>query len=325
MRRSFARFLIARAFACLVLIFAASSAMQLLVSLAPGDEATELVTAATSGDAIAAERARLGLDRPLSQRYASWARRALLFDFGVSTRYHRPVLALVAERAANTALIALVALALALMIGLPLGIVSGSGLWPRMSAAIGGLSLVALSLPPLLTSLLLAFAAARTGWLPVGSMADAGADALPLAERGLDALAHLVLPVTALALPLTAALERLQADAVIQVRRQRHVLAARARGVTTPRLLWRALGRPALVPLVGVLGLAAGSLLSGSFAVEIVTAWPGLGRLMFEAVGARDVPLAAGCGAAAAAALALWTTAADLASRWLDPRLAGDA
>ena len=101
----------------------------------------------------------------------------------------------------------------------------------------------------------------------------------------------------------------------------RHVLAASARGVGLGRWLWRALWRPTASPVASVLGLAAGTLLSGSLAVELVTAWPGLGRLMFEALATRDVPLAAGCGAAAAVFLAVWTTLGDVLAWWLDPRL----
>ena len=101
--------------------------------------------------------------------------------------------------------------------------------------------------------------------------------------------------------------------------------AASARGVGIARWLWRALWRPTASPVVSVFGLAAGTLLSGALAVELVIAWPGLGRLMFEALAARDTPLAAGCGAAAAAFLAVWTTLGDLAAWWLDPRMRPEA
>ena len=129
------------------------------------------------------------------------------------------------------------------------------------------------------------------------------------------------MPVLALGLPLAASLERIQQAAVADGTAARHVLAASARGVGLGRWLWRALWRPTASPVASVLGLAAGTLLSGSLAVELVTAWPGLGRLMFEALATRDVPLAAGCGAAAAVFLAVWTTLGDVLAWWLDPRL----
>ena len=167
--------------------------------------------------------------------------------------------------------------------------------------------------------------AARTGWAPTGGMQTAGADAWDAGARLLDLAHHLLVPVLALGLPLAASLERVQQAAAASGASARHALAASARGVGPGRWLWRALWRPTASPVVSVLGLAAGSLLSGSLAVELVTAWPGLGRLMFEALATRDTPLAAGCGAAAAAFLALWTTLGDLVAWWLDPRLRPEA
>jgi peptide/nickel transport system permease protein len=121
--------------------------------------------------------------------------------------------------------------------------------------------------------------------------------------------------------PLAATLERLQAAAITHATEERFVLGARARGLSWSHILWRDLWRVALSPVVAVYGLAAGQLLSGTLAVELVTAWPGLGRLMFEALGTRDVPLAAGCAAAAALFLAAWMIVSDLALAALDPRL----
>jgi len=315
------RFLVARACLLVVLVLAASSAMVAVTSLAPGDVTAESTMAGGSPEQIARERARLGLDRPALERYRAWIGRTLRLDFGTSFRYGQPVAALVATRAAHSALLAGVALACAIAVGLPLGVVSGSGRYPRSAGAVGAISLVLLSLPPLLIALLLTFVAARTGWFPTGGMQSAGADAWDAGQRWLDVAYHLVVPALALGLPLAASLERVQQAAVADGTRARHVLAASARGVGAGRWLWRALWRPTASPVVSVLGLAAGSLLSGALAVEVVTAWPGLGRLMFEALATRDTPLAAGCAAAAAAFRAVWTTLGDVAAWWLDPRL----
>ena len=315
------RFLVARACLLVVLVLAASSAMVAVTSLAPGDVTAESTIAGGSPEQTARERARLGLDRPPLERYRAWIGRTLRLDFGTSFRYGQPVASLVATRAAHSAILAGVALACAIAIGLPLGVVSGSGRYPRCAGVVGAISLVLLSLPPLLIALLLTFLAARTGWLPTGGMQSAGADAWDAGRRLLDLAHHLVVPALALGLPLAASFERVQQAAVAEGTRARHVLAASARGVGVGRWLWRALWRPTASPVVSVLGLAAGSLLSGALAVELVTAWPGLGRLMFEALATRDTPLAAGCGAAAAAFLAIWTTLGDVAAWWLDPRL----
>jgi peptide/nickel transport system permease protein len=314
------RFLLFRAVLLVVLALAAASLMMLITSLAPGDATSEIRGPGASEEQITEERQRLGLDQPLLQRYAQWLGRVLRFDLGQSTRYQQPVLNLVVSRAANTAILATAALLTAALVGLPLGVLAGSGRWRWLSSLAGAASLVALSVPPLLTSLVFALIASRTGWLPIGGMSGIDADTLSLAERVLDRLRHLALPALALALPLGATLERVQAAAVAEGRRERHVLAARGLGLPFSRLLVRDLWRPTAAPVVGLLGIAAGGLLSGSLAVEIVTAWPGLGRLMFEALGARDAALAAGCAAMAATGLAVWSAVADLLTWQLDPR-----
>lgn len=312
-----ARAIVARAALTVLLVLAAGSALMLITSLAPGSDATD---PSISIEEREREAKRLGLDRPLGERYVEWLGRAVRLDLGQSTRYAQPVTSLVAERAANTALLALTALLAATLTALPLGVLAGCGRWPWLSALVGGASVFTLSLPPLLTSLVFAMLAARTGWLPTGGMSAVEAGAWPLADRLVDLGRHLVLPALALALPLAATLERLQAAAVAEGLRDRHVLAARGLGLPFRRVLVRDLWRPTVAPVASLFGLAAGTLLSGSLAVEFVTSWPGLGRLLFEALGARDAALAAGCAAAAAAFLAIWNLFADLALWALDPR-----
>lgn len=316
------RFVVGRGLTTLALVWLAASSMLLLVRVAPGDPLAESrVRPGVTEEELRQEAHRLGLDVPWWQYYGGWIGHAVRLDFGASVRYGRPVTTLVAERAMNTATLALSALLVATVIGLPLGVIAGSGRPRGVAAAIRFGSTLGLSAPPLLTSLILAWFAARTGWFPIGGLRDVDAERLGAIDRLVDAVWHLVLPVTALALPLAATFERLQADAVEAVRAEPFVLAALARGLPASRVLWRDLWRPALGPVVALYGLAAGHLLSGALAVEFVTAWPGLGRLMFEALGTRDLPLAAGCAAAAALFLGVWTMISDLALRLVDPRL----
>jgi peptide/nickel transport system permease protein len=227
---------------------------------------------------------------------------------------------LIPERAANTAILSFTALFVATLIGLPLGIVTGSRRSGPLAGGIRALSVVLLSLPPLLTSLFLVFLAARTGWLPVGGMRAANVgDHSAL----FDLLRHLVVPAAAIALPLAAMLERLQSQAMSETIGEPFVLATRARGVPHRRLVWRDVLKAALRPVASVYGLIIGTLLSGSFAVEVITAWPGLGSLMLDALRARDVYLVAGCAGAGAVFLALGTLMSDVALALVDPR-AGD-
>jgi peptide/nickel transport system permease protein len=298
------------------LVFAVSSSSFLLTRLAPGDYVTESLGIDARRETIERTRARYGLDKPITEQYRDWAGRAVRLDFGRSLLYDRPVTDLIPERAANTAMLAVAALAVATVVGLPLGIMTGTAVDGVFPAAIRSASLIFLSLPPLLTSLFLVFVAARTGWFPIGGMATG------LLQGGavLDVLRHLFIPATAIALPLAATLERLQSQAIREVVSEPFVLAALARGVPRSRIVWRAALKPALRPVASVYGLMIGTLLSGSFAVEVVTAWPGMGKLMLDALRARDVYLVSGCAAAGAMFLAAGTFLSDLALAMVDPR-----
>jgi peptide/nickel transport system permease protein len=148
--------------------------------------------------------------------------------------------------------------------------------------------------------------AARTGWLPVS---------------GMGGLSHLVVPTLALALPIAALLERLQSQAIAESMQRPSTAAARARGIPEPRVIWRHGWRQSLAPVLAIYGVIVGTLFSGSFAVEIVTSWPGLGALMRQALMSRDTYLVAGCAAAGAAFLAAGILAGDLAHALADPRV----
>jgi len=296
------------AFAAL-LVMLVSSASLILARLAPGDYVDLSLPAEASAEAKAQARARLGLDRSISVQYVDWLAAAARLDFGRSFLYDRPVRDLIPERAANTAILALTALLVATAIGLPLGVVSGSRRGP-LSNAIRFVSLVLLSMPPLLTSLFLVFVAARTGWFPIGGMGGSA----------IEVLHHLVLPAAAIGVPLAAVLERLQAQAMGEVIGAPFVLATLARGVPRARVVWHSALKPALRPVASVYGLIVGSLLSGSFVVEVITAWPGLGSLMLDALRARDVYLVTGCAGTGALFLACGTLVSDLALGVVDPR-----
>ncbi len=299
------------------LVFAVSSASLVLVRLAPGDFATEELGMTARAATVEQMRSRYGLDRPFSEQYFGWVARAARFDFGRSMVYDRPVRDLIPERAANTAVLALTALAAATLIGLPLGIITGARQNGVLSGIIRAASIALLSAPPLLTSLFLVFLAARTGWLPIGGMggsADAPGGAF------VDLVRHLIVPTAALALPVAAMFERLQSQAMRETVGQPFVLATFARGIPRSRVVWRDALKAALRPVASIYGIVVGTLLSGSFAVEMITAWPGLGRLMLDALRARDVYLVAGCAAAGSIFLAVGTLMSDAALAIVDPR-----
>lgn len=265
-------------------------------------------------------RARYALDQSFATQYLSWLSGAVRFDFGQSLLYSRPVGELIGERALNTAVLATAALLIATLVGVPLGIYSGttSGI---ARALVKSVSTIGLSIPPLIGSLLLVFIAARTGWFPAGGMTSTAGVDVPWAQWVADLARHLPMPALALAIPLAATLEKLQSESIASASHERFVTASRARGVTVSRSILRHAWPASLRPVLGLYGLMIGSLFSGSFAVEVVTSWPGLGRLMFDALKARDLFLVMGCAAAGAFFLAAGTLVADLLLAWTDPRV----
>ena len=314
------RYLLRRLGFALLLIFVVSSAALVLTRIAPGDFST--IDPTLDPEVRARIREELGLDRPLAAQYLSWLGGAVHFDFGRSMLYSRPVSTLIRERALNTAMLASVALVLATAIGLPLGVYSGSRRGGLGRSAVRAISVLGISVPPLIGSLALVFVAARTGWFPVGGMTSAGGLDMSWARWLADLARHIPVPALALAIPLAASLERLQSQALEAAAREPFVAASRARGLERTRALLRHAWPVSLRPVLGLYGVMIGSLFSGSFVVEVVTSWPGLGRLMFDALKARDLFLVAGCAATGAMFLAVGTLVADLLLAWTDPRVA---
>jgi peptide/nickel transport system permease protein len=310
--RALLTYFVRRLLQAVLLVFLVSSAAFLLVDAAPGDpyDGFDVDPAVAS-----AERHRLGLDGPLAVRYGAWLGRAARLDLGDSVKYGRPVSVLVAERAPRTALLGLSALLLATLLGIPAGILTGSRR-SALAAAARAVSLALVSVPPLVSSFALLLLAARTRWFPVGGFPSSGDTSSPAAV-----LPYLVLPAIALALPLAGSLERLQSQAIRDALAHPSIAAAAARGCSRGRVVWRHALRLSLVPVIAIYGVIVGSALSGSLAVEVVTSWPGLGSLMYEALIARDLYLVAGCAAAGAAFLAAGLLAADVAMAFADPRL----
>jgi peptide/nickel transport system permease protein len=292
--------------AALVLVLSVSIAAFVLARLAPGDETTPDINAGVDERTIAQKRERLGLDRPFAVQLAEYCWGVLRLDLGRSAAYERPVRNLVLERGANTARLGFAALLLATLIGIPLGIVTGSNPRGWTARVVSILSSIALACPPLVAVLALLFLAVSTGWMST-------------------AQGHLLIPTLALGLPIAAMLERLQSQATRDALEAPDLQAAAARGIPPIRLIWVHAARQSLRPVLGVYGIVIGGVFSGSLAVEFATSWPGLGRLMYEGVRAGDVKLIAGCVFAGGVCLAVGNLIADVLRAWADPRVRGVA
>jgi ABC-type dipeptide/oligopeptide/nickel transport system permease component len=313
------RLLIRRALASLLLVWIVASCGFLLAALAPGDVAVIAGGIGATPEQIAAMRAEAGLDRPLAVQYGAWLGRLVRGDLGTSFLYRAPVAPMVVDRAVNTAMLAVTALVLALVIGLPPAVLCATRPASIAARAIRAIALLLLSIPPFVGALALVLVAARTGWLPAGGMTS-GAD-LTGAGWLADVLWHLPLPALALALPLAATFERQQSVALAEALATPAVQAARARGVGDAQIVRRHAWRLSLKPVLALGGLAMAALLGGAFVVETITAWPGLGRLTHDALRARDIPLVAGCALAGSTVLAIGLFVSDVLTAWADPRV----
>jgi peptide/nickel transport system permease protein len=313
-------YLIRRLLTTILLVLAVSSAAFLITRVSAANAIYAELGLRIDQAEIQRRMHELKLDQPLLSQYTSWLAGLARLDLGTSVYYNSPVTPIVAERARNTALLATIAFLTALAFGIPPAFLAASRPGSIVARSIRVTSLLLLSLPPFVSSLGLMLLAARTGWLPAGGLMSSTSD-MTFVERAVDVAWHLPLPVLALALPLAATFERLQTQALADALALPSVHGARARGIPARRIVWRHAGRLSIKPVAGIGGLAFGALLSGSFAVEAVTAWPGLGRLTIDALRFRDLYLVAGCAAAGTLMLAIGLLIADLVIAWSDPRM----
>ncbi len=309
------RFLLRRVLQGLLVLWIVTSATFVLIHLAPGGPAILADPKLAPVERQAIEH-RLGLDRPLAVQYLAWHRNLLRGDLGQSYLYQTAAVRTVLGRLPNTLLLAGLALLVSLSLAVPGGVWAGLRPGSPGDRLLGGLSFVGLSLPPFWFGIVLIILfAALWHLLPAGGMSASGS----AASLG-DQLRHLILPVTALALPATAELLRFTRASVAEAAEAAHVTTARARGVEEARVLRRHVVRNALLPLVTVVGLQAPVLVGGAAITETVFAWPGMGRLGVEAALGRDYPVVMALTLAVATTVVLVNLLLDLVYHWVDPR-----
>jgi len=314
-------FLARRVLSSIPLVWAAATLVFLLAEAAPGDPFDRLREPGVSVQTAARMHEAFGTDRPFLVRYADWLGGLLRGDLGTSWSYRQPAAGLIRQAACNTLVLAGPALVLQFALGLAAGVAaarSRSGFTDR------GVSLAAAALyavPSFCLALPLAWLlAVRLAWLPVSQMHSIGAVDMPVSWRLLDTLRHLALPCLALVLPAASGIALYVRDQMHATLGRGFVRAARARGLGSRQAELRHALRAALLPVTALFGLAIPGLLGGSVAIEVLFAWPGLGRLAYQAVLARDVPLILGCTCLASILVAAGGLAADLAAAALDPR-----
>lgn len=292
-----------------------------LIHLAPGDPIRVLAGDHGSDAYYHEMRARFGLDRSLPEQFIRYATHAARGDFGYSFTYGRGVFSVIAERVPATLLLMLSAQAVAAALGIALGTLAAGrgGRWTGVAIRTGAALGYAVPVFWIGQVLILAFAY-RLGWFPVFGMESVREGYTGL-RRVLDILHHLVLPAAALSLAEMGLLVRLTDTTLRDLRGEDFVRTARAKGLRGGTVLRRHMLRNALLPVVTAIGGRAGTLLTGAVLVEIVFAWPGLGRLLYQAALARDYPLLLAMFLVSSASVALANLLTDLTYALIDPRV----
>jgi ABC-type dipeptide/oligopeptide/nickel transport system permease component len=278
-----------------------------LIHLIPGDPAQAMLGEAATPQDVEELRRRLGLDRPLLEQYGTFLSGVTRGDLGTSLRTGQPVASQILERMPATAELAAAAMLVAILCSIPLGIVAavrrGTSVdHGAMTLALAGVSIPNFWLGPLLAIIF----SVELGWLPVSG-------------RGTPA--HLVLPAFSLGAALAAVLARMTRATLLEELREQYVVAARARGVSRVRAVMRHAFRNSLIPVVTLIGLQFGSVLTGAVITETIFAWPGIGRLLIQSIGFRDYPLVQGCILLIAVTYVGVNLLTDLVYGFLDPRI----
>jgi peptide/nickel transport system permease protein len=302
-----ARYLVRRLLLTIPVLFGVATLVFMLIHLVPGDPAQSMLGEGATQEEVLKLRDALGLDEPLLGQYKSFLAGIVRGDLGTSLRYNTPVTTQILARLPNTAMLAVAAMLVAIAFAIPLGILAavfrGTAIdHAAMTLALAGISMPNFWLGPLLAILF----AVYLGWLPVS---------------GTGSIWHLVLPATTLGAALSAILARMTRASVLEELRELYVLAARARGMTKTRSVLRHAFRNSLIPIVTIIGLQFGAVLTGTIITETIFAWPGVGRLLIQAINFRDYPLVQGCILFISVTYVAMNLITDLTYGFLDPRI----
>lgn len=279
----------------------------LLAHIVPGDPVAQMLGEGARAEDLTQLRHALGLDLPLPVQYGRYLSGVLHGNLGESFRFQQPVLKVVAEHYPATLELAVVALLICALIGIPAGVLAAHKRGERTDHTVAVLTLFGLSVPNFaLGPVLILLFSVVLGWLPVS---------------GRGGISHLILPAFTLGAALAAILTRMVRTSVIEELSADYVRTARAKGVSESSVLFRHALRNALIPILTILGLQFGTLLAGTIVTESIFSWPGIGRLAVQAIGARDYPLLQGCILLIAVSYVFVNLLTDFVYALVDPRV----
>ena len=289
----------------------------LIISLIPGDPATAILGSYATPENVAKINKDLGLDKSLPERYLIWLGNIIQGDFGRSFSLNRPVIDEVMERFNATLILSGTAFVLCSFLGILVGTISAARQYTLTDKFITFIVLIGISIPSFFLGMMMILTfAVRLKLFPVSGMyAIWGGGDLP------DLINHLVMPSIALAIVATGVVARISRNAVLEILRQDYIRTARAKGVKERSILISHVLRVAIVTILPVLGLQAGFVLSGSVYIEIVFQWPGVGRMLVDAILKRDIILVQGGVVFVSICYVFFNIAVDVLQRVLDPRI----
>lgn len=279
----------------------------LLAHIVPGDPVQQMLGEGARAEDLQQLRHALGLDVPISVQYGRYLAGIVHGNLGESFRFREPVSRVVLERYPATLELAIVALLICVIIGIPAGLLAAERRATAADHAVGVFTLLGISVPNFaLGPVLILVFSVIFGWLPVS---------------GRGGPAHLILPAITLGASLAAILTRMVRTSVIEELSSDYVRAARAKGLSSAAVLFRHAFRNALIPILTILGLQFGTLLAGTIVTETIFSWPGIGRLAVQAINARDYPLLQGCILLIAVSYVLINLLTDFVYALVDPRV----
>lgn len=315
-----ARWLFGRLAGAIPVLVGISLILFMVIHLAPGGPMDVYAdNPSVTPAALARIAEAYGLNQPLPVQYGRWLKAMIGGDWGYSIRTGRPVLTEVGEHLGPTLLLGGVAMVAALVLSVALGVVSAAqaGRWP--DRVIGGFTLAGLSIPVFWLALVMQLGfSVGLGWLPSGGLQTIGVEAAS------DRLAHLVMPVTVLAIATTASWSRYIRAGMIAVLQQDYIRTAYAKGLGETTVLLRHALRNAIIPAVSIIALDLANVISGAVITEAIFSWPGIGSLFVQSMDGRDYPVLMGVLMMGSAAVILGNIAADLMQAVLDPRIRHD-
>src|SRR6056300_1193347 len=310
-------YILKRLISAIPVLFGISLIVFVIMAMIPGDPATAILGSYATPENVEKLNRDLGLDKPMVQRYFIWLGNILQGDFGRSFSLNRAVLDEVLDRFGATLILAGTAFVLCSILGIAAGVVSAARQYGLADKAITFAVLLGISIPSFfLGMMMILIFSVKMRWFPVSGM-------WPIyGARDLSALiSHLTLPALALAVVATGVIARLSRSAMLEVLRQDFIRTARAKGVHERPVIWRHALRAAMVTIIPVLGIQAGFVLSGAVYIEMVFQWPGIGRMLVDAILKRDILLVQGGVVFVAACYVLFNIVVDVAQSLLDPRI----